>query len=122
MANSLSVIVPAYNEEQTLKVLLSRLIQVLPDIHEIVIVDDGSTAGPQPRSRQSSQDHVSVRFTQFDETQGKTAAFRTGFAASTGDIMIIQDADLEYDREDIPSLIQLIITGKADVVYGSQFW
>lgn len=121
MANSLSVIVPVYNEEQTLGVILSALIQVLPDIYEIIVVDDGSTDGTVKVALQCSQVHSPVRVIQLGKNQGKTAALRTGFAASTGDIVVVQDGDLEYDPQDIPSLIQPIIAGKADVVYGSRF-
>jgi glycosyltransferase involved in cell wall biosynthesis len=121
MSNSLSIIVPVYNEEQTLELLLSALIKALPDIHEIIVVDDGSTDETATVARRFSQVHPLVRLILFDKNQGKTAALRTGFAASTGDIVVIQDADLEYDPQDIPSLIQPIIDGKADVVYGSRF-
>ena len=113
MSNSVSVIVPVYNEEQTLGPLLSSLIQVLPTIHEIVIVDNRSTDGTATVARQSSHLYSPVGIIQLGKNQGKTAALRTRFAASTRDIGVLQDADLEYDPQDIPGLIQPVVTGKA---------
>jgi glycosyltransferase involved in cell wall biosynthesis len=121
MHSSLSIIVPAYNEEQTLRAVLHALMKVLPNAHEVIVVDDGSTDGTAEIAKEFSRVCACVRVIEMNRNQGKTAALRTGFAASTGDIVIVQDADLEYDPEDIPSLIEPIVAGKGDVVYGSRF-
>jgi len=118
----LSVVVPAYNEELTLATVVSRLQKLdLPELFEIVIVDDCSTDGTSEIARRLSSQYRNVKILRHDRNSGKTAALRTGFAATTGDIVIVQDADLEYDPADIREVIQPIINGVADVVYGSRF-
>lgn len=113
-----SVVVPVYNEESTVLALLEAVKAVgLPK--EIVVVDDFSTDGT--REILKGLDDEDVRVFYHDENKGKGAALATGFAQVTGDIVIIQDADLEYDPREYFRLIRPILEGKADVVYGSRF-
>lgn len=121
MPLSLSIIVPAYNEQRTLRSLVSSLLKAVPYIHEVVIVDDGSTDGTTEVAQELTLADSRIRVIRLNRNQGKTAALKHGFAMSTGDIVLVQDADLEYDPQDIPSLVEPIISGKADVVYGSRF-
>jgi glycosyltransferase involved in cell wall biosynthesis len=118
----LSVIVPVYNEKLTVNRVLER-IQNTPYEKEIIVVDDYSTDGTREilRSFDSSARIPSVRVLYHPLNQGKGAALRTGITAATGDIVIVQDADLEYDPADYATLIQPITAGLADVVYGSRF-
>jgi glycosyltransferase involved in cell wall biosynthesis len=116
-----SVIVPAYNEENTIANVLQALLNELPDVHEIIVVDDGSTDGTAKIAAEYSHRNPHVRLICQPSNQGKTAALKAGFTASTGDIVLVQDADLEYDPVDIPGLVEPIMKGKADVVYGSRF-
>ena len=118
----LSIIVPVYNEKLTINQVLER-IQNTPYEKEVIVVDDYSTDGTREilRSFDSSARSSSVRFLYHPVNQGKGAALRTGIAAATGDIVIVQDADLEYDPSDYATLIQPITAGLADVVYGSRF-
>jgi glycosyltransferase involved in cell wall biosynthesis len=120
LASRLSVVVPAYNEEKTLAAVTERLLLV-PHLHEIVIVDDCSTDHTPAITRRLAEQYGEVRVIRHNRNQGKTAALKTGFAATTGDIVIVQDADLEYDPAEIKDVIQPILTGVADVVYGSRF-
>ena len=116
----LTVIVPVFNERNTVAEAVRRARAVeLPIDREIVIVDDGSTDGTIPvlRHLEDSTVHVFLH----PENRGKGAAIRTGLAHATGDLVIIQDADLEYDPEDWPKLLAPVLRGKARVVYGSRF-
>jgi len=118
----LSVVVPVFNERNTLVELLRRVRSVdLPgDIErEIVVVDDGSSDGTRDVLNQLSDS--TVRVVLHDANQGKGAALRTGFAHATGDYVLVQDADLEYDPHDWPRLLDPVLRGKARVVYGSRF-
>lgn len=121
----LSVVIPVYNERQTLLTLLER-VKAVPVRKEIVLVDDCSVDGTREllkelelHRRDDPNNALSIWF--HDTNRGKGAAVRTGFAQATGDVMVIQDADLEYDPGEIPRLLQPIITGQADVVFGSRF-
>jgi len=118
----LSVVVPVFNERNTLVELLRRVRSVdLPDDieREIVVVDDGSSDGTRDVLNQLSDS--TVRVVLHDANQGKGAALRTGFAHATGDYVLVQDADLEYDPHDWPRLLDPVLRGKARVVYGSRF-
>ncbi|GAB4547905.1 MAG: glycosyltransferase family 2 protein [Anaerolineae bacterium] len=117
----LSVIIPCYNERATLEAIL-QAVKAVELAHEIIIVDDGSTDGTRDllaKIEQSNDPQVKIIY--HTQNQGKGAAVRTGFAAATGDVMMIQDADLEYDPRDYPKLLKPIQEGKAKVVYGSRF-
>ena len=111
-----SVVIPAYNEVQTIAEVLRRITRAQRDV-EIVVVDDGSTDGTREVLR--SRPDVTVVF--HERNAGKGAAIRTGLAYVTGDVVIVQDADLEYSPEDYPVLLAPILSGDADVVYGSRF-
>ncbi len=113
----LSIIIPVYNEEKTLPLILKKVQEQKPD--EIIIVDDCSTDGTRGFLRGYQAPNATVL--RHEMNRGKGAALHTGLAAATGDIILIQDADLEYDPADYPRLIQPIAEGKADVVYGSRF-
>ena len=115
----LSVVIPAYNEEATLVRVVEAVLK-LPQVFEIIVVDDGSTDGTPAICRQLSR-MDKVRTIRLPKNKGKCEALKAGFAISTGAIIIVQDADLEYDPTDIPDVIQPIIEGRADVVYGSRF-
>jgi glycosyltransferase involved in cell wall biosynthesis len=117
---NLTVIIPVYNEITTIDEILRRVESVnLAD--EIIIVDDGSTDGTHDRLQEIASHHPHMKMILHEKNAGKGAAVRTGIDAATGDILIIQDADLEYDPRDYPSLLTPIEEGIADVVYGSRF-
>jgi glycosyltransferase involved in cell wall biosynthesis len=118
----LSIVVPVFNERNTLPEVLRRMRTVeLPDgiDREILVVDDGSTDGTREVLRQLGDS--TVRVVLHPENRGKGAAVRTGFAHASGDYVLIQDADLEYDPADWPRLVLPVLNGKARVVYGSRF-
>jgi glycosyltransferase involved in cell wall biosynthesis len=115
----LSVVIPVYNERATIQLLLSR-VAALPIPKEIVIVDDASTDGTRDvlAEYECARDvHVVLK----SHNEGKGAALRTGFRRVTGDVVVVQDADLEYDPRDIVPLIKPIVLGQADVAFGSRF-
>jgi glycosyltransferase involved in cell wall biosynthesis len=116
----LSVVIPSFNEAATLPLIVGKLL-ALPQLLEVVIVDDCSTDDTQHVAGELTATHPQVRYMRQAKNGGKTAALKTGFALTTGSIVIIQDADLEYDPTEIPDLIQPILDGHADVVYGSRF-
>jgi glycosyltransferase involved in cell wall biosynthesis len=116
----LSVVVPVYNEEATLAEVVRKLVAV-PCLLEIIVVDDCSTDGTGEVARQLSETYPQVRLVRHERNAGKTAALRTGFALTTGQVVIVQDADLEYDPTDIYGVIRPILEGYADVVFGSRF-
>jgi glycosyltransferase involved in cell wall biosynthesis len=114
------VVVPVYNEAETLGEVVLKLLSV-PCLLEIIIVDDCSTDGTGEVARRLVETHPHVRLVQHKRNSGKTAALKTGFALTTGEIVIVQDADLEYDPADIFGVIRPILDGHADVVFGSRF-
>jgi glycosyltransferase involved in cell wall biosynthesis len=116
----LSVVVPAYNEEATLSEIVHRLLAV-PEVEEIVIVDDCSTDSTQAIAEGLAAEIPKIKVVRHPKNAGKTEALKTGFARTTGQIVIVQDADLEYDPAEIGDVIAPIVEGKADVVYGSRF-
>ncbi len=115
----LSVVIPVYNEVETIGKILS-VVQAVPIDKEIIIVDDCSTDGTRNTLVELAKSE-NVRVLLHEVNRGKGAALRTGFQAAAGELVVIQDADLEYDPNDYPKLIQPILDGKADVVYGSRF-
>ena len=117
----LSVIVPVFNEEKTILNVLEALEKALPKDHEIIVVDDGSADNTTAIVEKYAGKNKSVRLIRHLQNRGKTAALVTGFAASIGQIVIVQDADLEYDPAEIPDVIAPILSNRADVVYGSRF-
>ncbi|MFA7237398.1 MAG: glycosyltransferase family 2 protein [Phycisphaeraceae bacterium] len=118
----LSIVIPAYNEAGTIRALVKRVQSVcIPGVEKrIIIVDDCSTDGTGDVLNELAQlPGITVRH--HDVNQGKGAALRTGFAAATGDYVIVQDADMEYDPHEYPRLLEPILDGRADVVFGTRF-
>lgn len=116
----LSIVVPAYNEEATLSEIVKRLLAV-PEAGEIVLVDDCSTDGTHEIADRLAAEHPKVKVAHHAANAGKTEALKTGFLMTTGQIVIVQDADLEYNPAEIGEVIAPIVNGDADVVYGSRF-
>ncbi len=115
----LSVIIPCFNEVKTLNELLAAVKECGVEDLEIIVVDDCSTDGTRELLKNLNDDKIKVLYHEFNK--GKGAALRTGFKSATGDICIVQDADLEYDPKEFPLLLDPIIKNKADVVFGSRF-
>jgi len=115
-----SVVIPVYNEVGTIEEIVSR-VQAIHLKKEIIIVDDGSTDGTGERLKEINRDQENVKVFCHLRNQGKGAALRTGFKSVTGDIVIIQDADLEYDPREYRRLLEPILHDRVDVVYGSRF-
>lgn len=114
----LSVVVPVFNERATIEKLIAT-VRATPYRKEIIVVDDGSTDGTRDILQQF--DFADVHVVMHEKNLGKGGALRTGFGVASGDIVLIQDADLEYDPAEYPVLLQPILEGKADVVFGSRF-
>ena len=111
----LSVLIPAYNEEETIKHVLQRVLELGSIVKEVVVVDDGSTDRTAAVIESFAAQEPLVRFFRLPRNQGKTAAIRHALEKATGEIIIIQDADLEYDPREIPAVIEPILAGQADV-------
>lgn len=117
---NLSVVIPVYNERETLQEIIQAVLAT-GMAYEIVIVDDGSTDGTRALYPEIEALDESIRIILHEKNLGKGGALQTGFQAATGDLIIIQDADLEYDPRDYPAIIQPLEEGKTAVVYGSRF-
>ncbi|WKZ35482.1 MAG: glycosyltransferase family 2 protein [Anaerolineales bacterium] len=115
----LSVIIPVYNEVESIETILKR-VQATKLVHEIIVVDDGSQDGTRDILKKLGK-KKRVRVILHEQNKGKGAAVRTGMSAAKGDVLLIQDADLEYDPRDYPELLKPIEEGLAEVVYGSRF-
>lgn len=120
MTPSLSIVIPAYNEKATLAEVANRVL-ALPWVTELVVVDDDSSDGTGAVAAALAAADKRVKLVKHTRNRGKTAALQSGFARTTGDIVVVQDADLEYDPAEIQQLIAPIVEGYADVVYGSRF-
>jgi len=116
----LSVVMPVYNERATLREVISRVLAVPIDI-ELLCIDDGSSDGSREILTELQQKHPHIRALLQPHNMGKGAALRRGIQEATGDFVIIQDADLEYDPSEYPQLLEPLIQGRADVVFGSRF-
>ncbi len=116
----LSVVIPVYNESRTLDEILRR-VRAVPIPKEIILVDDCSNDGTRETLQRWQAEGTDLKICYHEVNQGKGAGLRTGFQHATGDLVIVQDADLEYDPAEYPLLIQPILEGKADVVFGSRF-
>ena len=120
---TLSIVIPVFNEKATLPALLEAVekADTLGLEKEILLVDDGSTDGSREIARELVRDKPHARLILQEKNMGKGAALRRGFAEAKGDVILIQDADLEYDPREYPGLLRPILENKADVVYGSRF-
>ncbi|MDH3674535.1 MAG: glycosyltransferase family 2 protein [Anaerolineae bacterium] len=117
----LSIVIPCYNEMHTIEAIVEKVLQVQMALErELIIVDDYSTDGTR-RYLDRINGHEEIKIVLHERNRGKGAALRSGFQHSTGDLILIQDADLEYDPNEYPKLIKPILDGHADVVYGSRF-
>jgi glycosyltransferase involved in cell wall biosynthesis len=123
MTTSVSVIVPCFNEEATIEGLLSKVLvaDTIAMNMEVIVVDDCSTDHSIETVNRIAQKDARLTLLKHEPNRGKGAAIRTGIAAAKGDIILIQDADLEYDPTEYPRLLRPIVEGMADVVYGSRF-
>lgn len=119
----LSIVIPAYNEESTLNEITQKVLNAdkFGLDFEIIFIDDYSIDKTPIITKNISQENKNVKVIRHSKNLGKGAALRNGFKAATGDIILIQDADLEYSPEEYPKLLAPIVNGKADVVYGSRF-
>ena len=122
-SKTLSVVIPCYNERDTWKQLVARVeaVDISPVRRQLVLVDDCSRDGTRAQLEEFAAARPDAVVRYHPVNRGKGAALRTGFAAATGDFVIVQDADLEYDPSDYPSLLAPLLAGEADAVYGSRF-
>lgn len=122
-ASKLSIVIPCYNEERTLEAIVARVLKAdrCGLVLEVVIVDDGSRDRSVEVMKALAAAHPEIAIAEHGINQGKGAALRTGFKKATGDIVLVQDADLEYSPADYPKLLKPMLDGRADVVFGSRF-
>lgn len=116
----LGVIMPVYNEGETLDRIVGKVLS-RREVGELIMVDDGSTDGTWPRMRELAKTDARIRIFRCEVNRGKGAALRTGFGHAVSELLVVQDADLEYDPDEYPKLLRPILSGEADVVYGSRF-
>ena len=116
----ISVVIPVYNEAGTLETLVGRVL-AQPYRMQVILVDDGSTDTSPAVGRRLAELHAAVEFIAQPENRGKGAALHTGFAHARGELVVVQDADLEYDPRDLEHLLEPLLDGRADVVFGSRF-
>lgn len=116
----LSVVMPAYNEAKTLERIVQKVLKI-PNFLELIIVDDCSNDGTDAIAKSLVERDDRIRYVRQSKNAGKTEALKTGFSLTKGEIVIVQDADLEYDPEDISDVIEPIVAGHADVCFGSRF-
>ena len=120
MSFKLSIIMPAYNEEDTIEAIIRKVMKY-NDVHQLIVINDASTDRTPEILKSLAEEYHCIEVMHHLYNSGKTAALKLGFSAISGDVVVIQDADLEYDPEEIPSLVEPIVKGLADVVYGSRF-
>ena len=121
MISRLSVLIPAYNEAETIEHVIRCVLELGEIVKEVIVVDDGSTDRTAAVVERVAAAEPLVRFFRLQQNQGKTAAIRHALDRANGEVIIVQDADLEYDPREIPAVIGPILEGQADVVYGSRF-
>jgi glycosyltransferase involved in cell wall biosynthesis len=118
----LSIVIPVYNEAATIRQIAEQVAAVNVGLDkELIIVDDGSADGTRDVLQAMARDHAAWQVLFHEKNRGKGAALRAGFAAATGDVILVQDADLEYDPKEYPQLLKPILEGRADVVFGTRF-
>ena len=120
-AGKLSVLIPVYNEEKYVGDVITRVLALGPVVKEVIVVDDGSTDRTAEVVQALADGQPKVRFHKSPKNGGKTAAIKQALSMAEGEVIIVQDADLEYDPSEIPDVIAPILTGQADVVFGSRF-
>jgi len=120
MSFKLTIIMPAFNEEATIESIVRKLIKY-NDVYQLIVVNDASTDHTPEILKSLAEEFHFIEVINQLNNSGNTAALKLGFSAISGDVVVIQDADLEYDPEEIPSLLEPIVKGLADVVYGSRF-
>ena len=122
MSYELSVVVPAFNESKTIEMVINSLLGSLSSLSfELVVVDDFSSDNTSNVIQRLMDQHSNIRLVNHSCNMGKTEALKTGFRSCTGEVVLVQDADMEYDPKDILKVVRPILDGKADVVYGSRF-
>jgi len=119
--SKLSIVIPVFNEAKTIERVLDRINESVANFHEIIIIDDASVDRTAELIKKRADADPRIRVLRHLQNSGKTAALRTGFAEITGDVVVIQDADLEYDPADIPDLVAPILQDHGDVSLGSRF-
>lgn len=121
--HTLSIVIPSYNEEATIKTCVERVLEIADETLklELIIVDDASTDNSYEKALELQSQNGNIQVLRHEKNKGKGAALRTGFAHATGDFVAVQDADLEYDPMDLKKLIEPLVEGDADVVFGSRF-